>query len=430
MNDNKKPENNEIRVNLQEYRQPTTEELRESIHRISDRLKEAAESYFSPESADIHRQLKKLLEAQPELTAEEAQDLEEARSFLKAYEKHRRQGLVTRQALPPANTFGIMNDKANTQLISSEAFEQEIDGQLRLTWGVNQKPGQKENPPITYIALSYEGTETKISKRMTAFDNAVYNAVSTRFYYWKLENWDKPLYITPQEIWRSMIRQNGNARPSKRQVEQVRRSMDKMRVTLFFMDISAELEAHYITLEDERLVSGNIETYLLKADRVSFTTEKGRVVEGYRITDEPILYTYNKAKDHILWFDADLLDTSQYTSDTTNVIVFRYYLLQQIQLMKNGFLKSHRVLFETLYSKTGIEPPESRLKRENYSSDNSYRTKVRQEAKKDREKISGILQSWIEKNWICGYEPVKKRNAVVGFDITPQPEKKKALPKR
>lgn len=91
------------------------------------------------------------------------------------------ESLITRPPLPVINTFGLMNDKVNTQLISSDAFVQDINGQLKFVWGIDQSPGKKM--PVTYIALSYEGTEAKISRRMTAFDSAVYNAVSTRFYY-------------------------------------------------------------------------------------------------------------------------------------------------------------------------------------------------------------------------------------------------------
>lgn len=332
------------------------------------------------------------------------------------------ESLVTRPPLPVINTFGLMNDKVNTQLISSDAFAQDIDGQLRFVWGIDQSPGKKM--PVTYIALSYEGTEAKISKQMTAFDNAVYNAVSTRFYYWKQEKGNTPLYITPQEIWRTMNGKGDEARPGNKQVERIKHSLDKMRVTLCYMDISEELDTNYITLEDERLVSGSIETYLLKADKVSFKTEKGRKVTGYRFTDEPILYTYNKAKNHILWFDYKLLDTSQNTSDSENVIEFRNYLLLQIQNMKCKKRDSSRVLYETLYRDTGIVPAEKRINRANYSTDNSYQTKVRQEFKKDREKVNGILKSWEEKGWIASHEDVKKGNAVIAVDIQYNPPNK------
>jgi len=325
------------------------------------------------------------------------------------------ESLITRPPLPVINTFGLMNDKVNTQLISSDAFTQDIDGQLRFVWGIDQSPGKKK--PVTYIALSYEGTETIISKRMTAFDNAVYNAVSTRFYYWKQEKENIPLYITPQEIWRTMNGKSNEARPGNKQVERITRSLDKMRVTLCFMDISEELNTHYITLNDERLVSGNIETYLLKADKVSFKTEKGRKVTGYRFTEEPILYTYNKAKKHILWFDYELLDTSQNTSDSEHVIEFRNYLLLQIQNMKSKKRDSNRILYETLYRDTGILPADKRIDKKNYTTNNSYQTKIRQEFKKDREKVNGILKSWKEKGWINGYKDVKSRKSVIAVDI-------------
>jgi len=74
-------------------------------------------------------------------------------------------------------------------------------------------------------------------------------------------------------------------------------------------------------------------------------------------------------------------------------------------------------MYETLYRDTGITPAEKRVDRNNYSTDNSYQTKIRQEFKKDREKVNGILKSWKEKGWISGYHDIKKSNAVIAVDI-------------
>lgn len=322
-----------------------------------------------------------------------------------------------RQPLPAIKTYGLMNDKVNAQMIATDAFKQDLNGQLQLTWGVNQAPKAKEQVPV-YISLSYEGTEGKITKKLSAFDNAVYNAISTRFFYWKREHGKQPFYITPQEIWRTMNgKTSGNSNPSANQVKRICDSMDKMRFTRFYMDISEELKANYIAIDDSRLTKGILDTYLLTCSKVEFTTEKGKQVTGYRIGEEPILYTYNAAKNHILWIDYDLLDTSQNTSDGENVVEFRSYLLQQIQLMINGIRNSRRILYSSIYESTGIEPPNNRLDKSNFSTEKSFITKIAQETKKDRDKIAGILETWKQKGWIKGYEPVKQGKRFVGVDI-------------
>lgn len=320
--------------------------------------------------------------------------------------------------------YGILNDKATTQLINTDGFTQELNGQLRLTWGANQAPAKKDPVP-TYIALTYEGTAGHLNKRLTAFDKAVYEAVATSFFYHKQENGSRAFYITPQEVWRIM---NGTAStsktPSAKQVERVCSSLDDMRFTRFYMDITAELDANYLTMEDERIVNGIVDTYLLKADRVEFTTDKGRKITGYRVTDEPILYSYNKAKGHLVLVPYELLDTSDSTGNEGNTIEFRNYLLQQIGLMYEGQRNNSRILYSTLYRDTGTQPPEKRLNPANYSTETAYKRNIRKEAQRDRDKINALLDAWKAKDWIKGYKLVKKGQAYIGVDIALNPEKK------
>lgn len=340
-----------------------------------------------------------------------------------------------RRPLADISTYGIMNDKASAQLLQdSGLFKQRADGQLVLQWAVNQAPQKREEVPV-YIALTYEGTEGRITKKLTAFDKAVYEAVSTRFYYWKQENPQKPLYITPQEIWRTMNGKksgDGKAKPSKAQVQRICDSLDKMRFTRFYMDISEEIRAFDLHIDDERIISGYIDSYLLNSSVVEFVTDKGNTVSGYRIGEEPILYTYNDVKNHLLYVPYEMLDTSTNTSDSENVTEFRNYLLQQIQLMKNAaeagkkgryFKRNNIILLETIYKDTGIQTPEERIAGD-YANEATRRQLVRRSRKADRQKIEGILDAWKTKGWIKDYtvlnqknEPIKERQQAKGYHI-------------
>ena len=266
-----------------------------------------------------------------------------------------------------------------------------------------------------------------MTKKITAFDKAVYEAISTRFYYWTQEAPQKPLYITPQEIWRTMNGKrsgDGKANPSKAQVKRVCESIDKMRFTHFYMDIKDEVKAYKLYFEDERINGGIIDSYLVNCTKVEFTTEKGKVLTGYRISEEPILYTYNRQKNHVLFVPYEMLDTSANTSDAENVTEFRNYLLQTVQLMKNGvadktgkyFKRSTKILLSDIYKKTGIQPPEERLTG-NYANESTKQQLIRRTRKADRTKIEGILNAWVTKSWIKGYTPVKKGNSLIGYDI-------------
>lgn len=341
-----------------------------------------------------------------------------------------------RSPLSDIATYGLMNDKASAQLIQEgELFQQQPNGQLMLRWSINQAPKEQKQVPV-YIALTYEGTEGKITKKLTAFDKAVYDAIGTRFYYWKQDNEQRPLYITPQEVWRTMNGKrsgDGQAKPSSAQVKRICDSIDKMRFTRFFMDISEEVKAFDLYIEDERITGGHIDSYLINSSKVEFTTDKGNIVSGYRIAEEPILYTYNAVKKHILYVPYEMLDTSTRTSDAENVTEFRNYLLQQIQLMKNAaegkngkyFRRNNVILIETIYRETGIQPPEERLEGRAFTSEASKQTVIRRLRKSDREKIEGILDAWKSKQWIKDYaalnsknQPIKEKQQAKGYRIS------------
>lgn len=329
-----------------------------------------------------------------------------------------------RNPLTDLEKYGLMNDKATAQLLQDQdLFTQKPNGQLVLKWAVNQAPQQNKPIPI-YMSLTYEGENIKYTKKLTAFDNAVYNAVSTCFYYWAKERPGVPLYITPTEIWRTMNgkqTRDGHLKPREGQLKKICDSLDKMRFTRFYLDISAEMKANYITLDDDRITGGKIETYLLNSTKVEFTTEKGRIVQGYRIAEEPILYTYNAAKKHILFVDFKLLDTSTGTQNSEYVAEFRNYLIQQIELMKNAgkkgnFKRNKRILISKIYEATGIDTPEERLL-DKEVSEQSKAVILSRTKDADRKKIEGILSAWIDMGYIKGFTPVKQKKSTIGYDI-------------
>lgn len=344
--------------------------------------------------------------------------------------------LPIRSPLAKVINFGIMNDKTAKIVDDENIFKEEIDGQLRLKWIVDQTPEKSDVSVPVYMALCYEGDDFKITKKLTAFDKQVCEAIANRYYYHKLQHPDKPLRISPPEIWRTMNgKESGGKRnnPSEKQIKKITDSMDKMRFTRFYMDITQEIEAHKLTIDDERIKSGHVETYFIKSDKIVFITEKGNQIQGYQIDDEPILFTYNRIKNHLLYVPYEMLDTSKYVSDSENVAELRGYLLQQVQLMKNALEEKHKgkyfkrnniIKLDTIYKETGILPPEERLEGKVYKTEATKQKEIRRLRKSDNQKITGILTAWAEKEMIKGFtelnsrnEPVKEKQAVKGYLI-------------
>lgn len=335
-----------------------------------------------------------------------------------------------RSPLTAIKKYGLMNSRATARIIQdTDLFKVEADGQLRMLWTVDQLGASKKEAVPTYISLSYYGEDYKLNKKLNAYDKEIYNAIGTLYYYWNLNNPQQPLFISASEIWRTMNGKeitNGSIKPSPRQLERIRKSINKMRHTDFYMDARAEEKKGMYTINDERVAGGYWKDYLLNCSEVGYYSEKGNIIEnGYRINVEPILYTYSRAKKQMLEVPYEMLDTSQYTSDTENVAEFKGYLMQQIELIRKKYRNNNTILIDTIYAATGIQTPEDRLEGKEFANEASKQTVIRRNRKADREKIEGLLEAWKAKGWITDYtpvnakgEPVKEKQPTKGYKIT------------
>lgn len=331
------------------------------------------------------------------------------------------QAQFKRSPIRDITDYGIMNDRVNIQMLQDAGiFKRVSDGQINLVYDVNQAPRGAEPVPV-YVAQTFSledgeedlsESELKASRKITAYDDAVENAIADLYYYWHRDNPDKKtLFITSAEIWRRMNgKQNrdGSAKPGKAQIEKVDKSVMKMRHTDIYMDLSNELKKNYITLDDERLVGGYFRDYMVKCREVGFVTENNRVIKGYAVEAEPIRATYNRAKKHVLFVPFSLLDTSETVNDTEYVTEFKLYLLRQILLMKNKVRNNNKIVINSIYSATGIDTPEQRAEHTRFNSDNARQTYIRKARKSDKEKIEAILTAWINKQWIKDFIPLDK----------------------
>lgn len=320
--------------------------------------------------------------------------------------------LIRRPALAPLKRFIVPNTKIHNNLALLDVGvlqDVALDGQLQfVTHG--------RDDVFSIVSLQYTGADQSILARhhMNGYDVQIYDAISSLYVHSVKERPTDPVILTPQNIWACM--NGGKGDPTARQVDRIRRSLDKWRFTLCHLDISLELQKHYIKAADgSRFVSGSYDGYLLNADRIRFETEKGNAIEGYRIHQAPIIYEYSALRDELLSVPIELLNTSDYVSNTEDVIAFRGYLVRRIASMRRGKLHNDVIRLETIYKETGIEPPEKRIQGKSYSDPAA---ELRKQARKDRDNIKGILQSWTDRGWILGYQEEKRGAAITGFKIS------------
>lgn len=307
--------------------------------------------------------------------------------------------------------YGLMKASAASQLLlPTDIFQIEPNGQLRLIYEPEQNR-KKENQIITYVSLSFipEDENYKINRRLTAYDKSVYQTISSLYVSNRQLYPEGPLEFTYREIYKAMAGKslNDKAGVSDKQLDKLRNSIRKMSITLFEMNAGEEVKKHGLKFMDPQFdTKGRCSTYLINCNETFIQCEKGHIANGIVINQTPILYVYNQAKGQVELVDHYLLDVSDKTSISENVTEFRDYLLLEIKLMKNykedkkAYPRNNIISLATLYEKTGIMPPEERIK--DYNTADKAK-KIRKLRDADTDKIEAILTSWKGKGWIKNF---------------------------
>lgn len=296
-------------------------------------------------------------------------------------------------------------------LRSEEDAEKIWDGYV-IGQGKSKKNPKKALPEIkTYIALNYADTDLdfKTDHKLTAFDLAVYNAVLNRYIQKTEDLTIQDLILTPHEIWRTMIGATGDFdkyNPSPDQLKSVRLSMEKLRRTFIKINVSEEINHKIIKLDGKshRVKNGFMDDQMISASRIEFQTEKGQVLTGYRIKDEPILYQYVRSKGKA---ESGQVINAPYgmlklESRDGNNIEISQFLIVRVMQMKSGHLKSRRIKFSDMYESGGITLPEQRISGGVQTASDAQQ--VRRMYQRDRERVVEILKGWIAAGHIKGYK--------------------------
>lgn len=314
--------------------------------------------------------------------------------------------VALRQCLAHVNRANLYNDKINYQMTQTDGiFKTNPNGQMQIIWAVDLASKNEREIPV-YIAMQFMGDDKnyKLSRKLNTFDEAVNSAITSLI----VSGNDK---ITIDEVWRVM---NGkqptdtNYKPTPKQAQRVEDSIDAQRFTKCTLTLDELLNKRNMSINDSRCIDGILEDYLVSLQKIKIKLENGRTVTAYKVNNEPILYTYNKAIGHLLNPPLNVLDVTDILSVTDYVTEFTQYIVKRIENMKNGYLNSNKINIETIYNATGITPPEQR---------GDTPKQIQKQREQDTKKIRGILASLKAKKYIKNWKAITQNRQLKGIEI-------------
>lgn len=222
-------------------------------------------------------------------------------------------------------------DKPNS--IIWNLLEKDTRGQVSFNMA---KYGSKQQIPA-YYAINFDklGDDITITKRLLPFDKRVYIAVSALF------NAGNNV-ITLSQIYYAM---GYTGRPAAKHLTKINDAITKMTGARIFFDNEQEAAKYKYTR--------------FKYDGSLLPLERGTAIVNGQLTDaaihifrEPPLITFAKQRKQITSIDVKLLQSPINKTDAN--LQIDDYLIERISKAKNRKTHSCRILFKTLYAKTGI----------------------------------------------------------------------------
>lgn len=245
-----------------------------------------------------------------------------------------------------------------------------------------------------------ESINVKYPCKITAYDKRVYNALCTLY----AENKNN---FSLHELY-AMVTGYSKATPTKKQLDNLERCIEKLSSIRIFLDLTEELKNGFVkdrqVLINMGLIKANtkkinnvtIKDNLLHARVFTIGTDK-QTVKVINIQAEPVLYSYNKAKATLLTIPTQYIGLED-TNVTEKTIAFQDYFLMRIISYKNGAMHENKIMYKTLYKEIGEEKPE-----------------VRKDFKRDRNLINKLFTGWIEEGLVKSYEEIKEGRSYAGI---------------
>ena len=253
-------------------------------------------------------------------------------------------------------------------ILTPEAQEQEnkaepIEAEITL------HEDKKNKPVTTYILAQVDNIN--LPSTFTPYDREVYNAVCS---IWEA---DPDKVLTPQTIYRTMTRKKKGEFVPAQQINEIDKSIEKMRHIQITIDATKEARAYGYTAGGKPLDSFKLNDYLLSLRKVEVNAG-GNIVTAYKIHAEPLLLQYSKFSKQIITLPANLLEikTTSKKKEPAKVtkssisllpdaspianseqrIVIKGYLLRTIATIQNTKTnRSTKILINTLLEACNLD---------------------------------------------------------------------------
>lgn len=215
--------------------------------------------------------------------------------------------------------------------------------------------------------------------RLNEYDRAVYNAVTS-------------LYVVGNEIitidmiYRAMTGKTKSNLKAQKHLEEIQKSMDKLRHTNANIDLTNEFNQRNSNKLQEYILNDMLLNW--KSIRVKV---KDKIVMGYQIHSIPILYEYANIVGQVLTVDINILDIP--LDNTDKIITLKNYLIRRVEGIKGkNNLKNNHINLIKIYEILDI-----------YDKDKTKK-QIEKAESKVREQIKSILDYWKAEKYIKQYE--------------------------
>lgn len=272
----------------------------------------------------LQQQITEWLKADPQREAQQA---------ISVFEKLKLQPIRTKEL-----EFGI--DKANSTIWSVKAQSKDFIGtEVQL-----KADGRKTKTAIDLIySISFDGLPDYLTKRLSAYDERVYNAVGALF------SAGNKTVTTPM-IYRAMG--YSGKQPNKKDEQKIRESMQKMRGAVITLDNKQEIDNKY------RYPLFRYNGTLLPSETVTATINGLEVAEAINIFREPPLLSFARGRRQISKVPLKLLQVPVNMTDGNVALVT--YLQKRIAHDRDAGKQQSRILYATLFKELGIDDTKQR----------------------------------------------------------------------
>ena len=243
----------------------------------------------------------------------------------------------------------------------------------------------------TIFLLSYDDKKVTLDEKITAYEKAILDIVTTLYI-------SRNKVITDRMIYKVL---HGTDGAKKESLEKINRIMNKLRNIIVYIDRTEEVKLYNKNIDKNTDRKYTINAPLIMYEGCEVKAGK-ETINAYRTVDTPILFKYAEPKGHLIRIENKYLEIPINKNEET--ITITHYLIKEIEWMKNNKAKQERnqwITYESVYNELGLDPAEI----------------TKEKAFKIRGHIETILKHWVEGNYISSFEQYKENGKFIGITI-------------